>query len=95
MRGREAGNRAEGEKMTEKPAAPENKELPFLTVGELKVELNRWPDQAAVNFRCPLRDQEFRFYRVQSPSEGVIEIELNEYPETPPVIPVPLDEGNN
>ncbi len=80
--------------MTEKAAAPENKEPPLLTVGELKVELNRWPDHAAVNFRCPLRDQEFRFYRLQSPSRDVVEIELNEYPETPPVIPAPPADGN-
>jgi hypothetical protein len=36
-------------------------EPPLLTVGELKTELNRWPDQAAVNFRCPLLAQDFRF----------------------------------
>ena len=90
MRRGEANDR-EGEEMT--AAAPEGKEPPLLTVGELKVELDRWPNHAAVNFRCPLRDQEFRFYRSRSPSQGVVEIELNEYPETPPVIP-PI-EGNS
>lgn len=62
-------------------------ELPIITVGELKTELSRWPDQAAVAFRCPLQEQEFRFYRFQSPSEDVVQIELNQYPETPPVVP--------
>jgi hypothetical protein len=55
---------------------------PLLTVGELKTELNRWPDQAAVNFRCPLLAQDFRFYRLQAPSADVVVIELNQYPET-------------
>ena len=67
-------------------------ERPLLTVGELKVELNRWPDHAAVHFRCPLKGQEFRFYRSQSPSRDVVEIELNEYPETPPVVPAASSE---
>ncbi|MCC8957227.1 hypothetical protein H8B02_28475 [Bradyrhizobium sp. Pear77] len=59
----------------------------IITVGELKAELNRLPDHAAVTFRCPLKEQEFRFYRFQRPSPHVIEIELNQYPETPPVVP--------
>jgi hypothetical protein len=59
----------------------------IITVGELKAELNRWPDHAAVSFRCPLHEQAFRFYRFQSPSKDVVEIELNQYPETPPVVP--------
>lgn len=60
-------------------------EPPILTVGELRSELSRWPDDAAVNFRCPLQEQEFRLYRFQSPSPAVVEIELNQYPETPGV----------
>ena len=60
---------------------------PIITVGELKAELGRWSDGAAVTFRCPLLDQELRFYRVQSPSEDAVQIELNQYPETPPVLP--------
>ena len=60
---------------------------PIITVGELKAELGRWSDGAAVTFRCPLLDQELRFYRVQSPSEDTVQIELNQYPETPPVMP--------
>ena len=78
--------------MKEKTVAPEDNERPLLTVGELKVELNRWPDHAAVNFCCPLRGQAFRFYRSQSPSPDIVEIELNEYPETPPVIPAASSE---
>jgi hypothetical protein len=62
-------------------------EPPIITVGELKTELNRWPDHAAVTFRCPLQEQEFRFYRFQSPSTEVVVIELNQYPETLPVVP--------
>jgi hypothetical protein len=60
---------------------------PIITVGELKAELNRWNDAAAVTFRCPLENQELRFYRVQGPSNDVVQIELNQYPETPPVLP--------
>jgi hypothetical protein len=60
---------------------------PIITVGELRAELSRWQDSAAVTFRCPLQDQELRFYRVQSPSEDVVQIELNQYPETPAVVP--------
>jgi hypothetical protein len=56
---------------------------PIITVGELKAELSRWPDGAAVTFRCPLQDQELRFYRVQGPAKDVVQIELNEYPQTP------------
>ena len=60
---------------------------PLITVGELKAELDRWPDGSAVAFRCPLFDQELRFYRVHSPTGGTVQIELNQYPETPPVLP--------
>jgi len=60
---------------------------PIITVGELKAELNRWPDGAAVTFRCPLQNQELRFYRVQSPSKDFVQIELNLYPDTPSVAP--------
>ena len=62
-------------------------EPPIITVGELKAELSRWPDGAAVTFRCPLQQQEFRFYRFQSPLKDVVQIELNQYPETPAVAP--------
>jgi hypothetical protein len=58
---------------------------PIITVGELMTELGRWPVHAAVTFRCPLQRQELRFYRVQSPLKGVVQIELNQYPETPAV----------
>jgi hypothetical protein len=59
---------------------------PIITVGELRAELSRWLDSAAVTFRCPLQGQELRFYRVQSPSKDVVQIELNQYPETPAVV---------
>jgi hypothetical protein len=60
---------------------------PIITVDELRAELSRWQDSAAVTFRCPLQDQELQFYRVQSPSKDVVQIELNQYPETPAVVP--------
>jgi len=60
---------------------------PIITVSELKAELSRWPDSAAVTFRCPLQAQELRFYRIQSPSRDIVQIDLNQYPETPTVIP--------
>jgi hypothetical protein len=68
------------------PASLESN-APLLTVAELKVELGRWSDQATVNFCCPILDQEFRFYRSHSPAFNVVEIVLNTYPQTPPVIP--------
>jgi hypothetical protein len=72
-------------KVTEVPS--QAVEPPIITVGELKAELGRWPDGAAVTFRCPLQQQEFRFYRFQSPLKDVVQIELNQYPETPAVAP--------
>ena len=68
---------------------------PLLTVAELKVELGRWSDQATVKFRCPILDQEFKFYRSHSPAFNVVEIVLNTYPQTPPVIPSSALEGDN
>ena len=62
-------------------------QIPIITVDELISELCRWPDRAAVNFRCNLLEQEFRFYRLQERSKGVIEIAINPYPESPPVVP--------
>ena len=60
---------------------------PIITVGELMSELGRWPVDAAVTFRCPLQGQELRFYRVQSSLRDIVQIELNQYPETPIVVP--------
>ncbi len=47
-----------------------------ITVGELISELCRWPDQASVRFRCPLQRQEFRFYRIESLTKDIVEVEL-------------------
>jgi hypothetical protein len=77
------------------PGVPRMSELPsqaaegppIITVGELTAELSRWEDNAAVTFRCPLQDQELRFYRVQSLSRDVVQLELNQYPETPLLLP--------
>lgn len=57
------------------------------TVGDVIDELCRLPDSAAVNFRCPMLELEFEFYRLRKRSKGVVEIEINAYPESPPVVP--------
>ena len=58
-----------------------------ITVGELISELCRWPDHAAVRFRCPLHHQELRFYRVEARTKGIVDIELDLAPESEPVVP--------
>jgi mRNA-degrading endonuclease RelE of RelBE toxin-antitoxin system len=60
--------------------------VPILTVGDLKSELSRWSDETPVNFYSPLREQEFRFYRSRS-GDSVLVLEINEFPETPPLAP--------
>jgi hypothetical protein len=57
-----------------------------MTVGQLISELCRWPDHAAIHFRCS-QHQELRFYRIESPAPGSVEIELDPAPESAPVIP--------
>jgi hypothetical protein len=65
---------------------PKDQELvPLLTVGDLRSELSRWSDQTPVIFCSPLRKQEFRFYRYRA-GEGVLVLEINEFPETPGVV---------
>ncbi|MET4017564.1 hypothetical protein [Bradyrhizobium sp. S3.2.12] len=59
---------------------------PLLTVGELIDELCRLPDTAVVHFRCPALDQEL-FYRIRKRSKDAVEIAVNTYPESPPVVP--------
>lgn len=59
--------------------------VPILTVGDLKSELGRWPDDTPVTFYSPLREQEFRFYRYQ-PGAGALVLEINEFPKTSPVV---------
>ncbi|GLR89937.1 hypothetical protein [Bradyrhizobium iriomotense] len=60
---------------------------PIITVGELIDELCRLPDTAAVSFRCPMLAQELTFYRLRKRSKDVVEVEVNVYPESPPVAP--------
>ena len=72
---------------TMRKAITQTAEPTIITVGELISELCRLPDRAAVTFRCPLHQQELRFYRLLHRSKGVVEIELNQYPESPPVAP--------
>ena len=60
---------------------------PLLTVGELIDELCRLPDTAVVHFRCPMLEQELTFYRLRKRSKDAVEIAVNAYPESPPVVP--------
>jgi hypothetical protein len=59
----------------------------IITVGELIDELCRLPDTAVVSFRCPMLDQELAFYRLRKRSKDLVEVEVNAYPESPPVVP--------
>jgi len=59
--------------------------VPILTVGDLKSELSRWTNETPVTFYSPLKEQEFRFYRYR-PSDSVLVLEINEFPETSPVV---------
>ena len=60
---------------------------PIITVGELIDELCRLPDTAVVHFRCPMLDQELTFYRLRKRSKDSVEIAVNAYPDSPPVVP--------
>lgn len=60
---------------------------PIITVGELIDELCRLPDTAVVHFRCPMLDQELTFYHLRKRSKDAVEIAINTYPESPPVVP--------
>lgn len=60
---------------------------PIITVGELIDELCRLPDTAVVHFRCPTLDQELTFYRLRKRSKDAVEITVDTYPESPPVVP--------
>jgi len=59
--------------------------VPILTVGDLKSELSRWSNETPVTFYSPIKEQEFRFYRYR-PSDSVLVLEINEFPETSPVV---------
>jgi hypothetical protein len=59
----------------------------IITVGELIDELCRLPDTAVVHFRCPMLEQELTFYRLRKRSKDTVEIAVNVYPESPPVVP--------
>jgi len=59
---------------------------PIITVGELIDELCRLPDTAVVHFRCPTLGQELTFYRLRKRSKDAVEIAVNVYPESPPVV---------
>jgi hypothetical protein len=65
----------------------------IITVGELIDKLCDFPDAAEVRFRC--NNQELRFCRLQKQSKDVIELEIDAYRESPPVVPPaePLEIG--
>jgi mRNA-degrading endonuclease RelE of RelBE toxin-antitoxin system len=54
----------------------------------LKSELSSWSNETPVTFYSPLREQEFRFYRYRH-SDSVLVLEINEFPETPQLLPPP------
>lgn len=60
---------------------------PIITVGDLIDELCRLPDTAVVHFRCAALDQELTFERLRKRSKDDVEIAINAYPESPPVVP--------
>ncbi|WFU84155.1 hypothetical protein QA645_15855 [Bradyrhizobium sp. CIAT3101] len=60
---------------------------PLLTVGDLIDELCRLPDTAVVHFRCPALDQELTFHHLRRQSKNIVEIAVNAYPQSPPVVP--------
>jgi hypothetical protein len=60
---------------------------PIITVGELIDELCRLPDTAIVHFHCPMLDQELTFYRLRKRSKDSVEIAVNAYPDSPPIVP--------
>jgi hypothetical protein len=64
-------------------ATPPSSEPGIFTVGDLIGELCRWPDHAAVSFRCPLKGQQLRFNHIEGRSKGRIEIELDQEAESP------------
>lgn len=68
-------------------SASHTSEPESMTVGQLISELCRWPDHATVTFRCPLQEQEMRFYRIEGRSKGNVEIELDPAPASAPVVP--------
>ncbi|PSO15592.1 hypothetical protein [Bradyrhizobium sp. MOS003] len=59
---------------------------PIITVGDLIDELCRLPDTAVVHFRCPMLDQELTFYRLRKRSKDAVEIAVNAYPNSPPIV---------
>ena|SRR3569623_957849 len=60
---------------------------PIITVGDLIDELCRLPDTAVVHFRCAALDQELTFEHLRKRSKDDVEIAINAFPESPPVVP--------
>lgn len=62
-------------------------DMPIITVGDLITELCTWPDHATVKFTCPRSSAVLCFSRVESLSQGIVEIELQPAPEIAPIVP--------
>jgi hypothetical protein len=69
------------------PASLESN-TPLLSVSRVKSGARSLVGPSNCEFQLPILDQEFRFYHSHSPAFNVVEIVLNMYPQTPPVIPV-------
>jgi hypothetical protein len=54
----------------------------IFTVGDLIGELCRWPDNAAVTFRCSRQKHQLRFNHIEGRSKGNVEIELDQAVES-------------
>ena len=59
--------------------------VPLLTVGDLKSEPNRWSNETPVTFYSPLENRNLDFTDT-GPSDSVLVLEINEFPETPQVV---------
>jgi len=62
-----------------------------LTVGELITELCRWPDHAAITFRCAPTGAGFQLSQVREVSRNFVEVELHSVSDSPPVVPASSD----
>jgi hypothetical protein len=60
---------------------------PTFTVGDLITELCRWPDHAAITFRCSSTGGGFQLSQVRELSRHLIEVELASVSDSPPVVP--------
>lgn len=67
--------------------APRLAETKIFTVSELITELCRWPDNARIRLSCPDTGAELGVVRIDGPSKGLVDIELQSLPQSAPVVP--------